>query len=331
VAECLAVVAEAGQFCQLPSIGCGTAPRRSDGSETNPRLDYGDLIIRTLGGWLKDLWRKTCELLWKYPVLWLPVLVADLGTSLLSLPRYWAIHSMVTEELERHQLDIAGTRSASVSFFLGAPFTWGTHFIDLCLFTLAFVTTAELVRMALRNERPKISFAAQSLRVKALSVFGFSLKVLGPCLIALIFSGYLQSWFATVIDPNFFATTVTMVDYLVFCVVRSAIAYVVTPSAVRLLRDEGFSSINAREKRLARGFGILAVLVSAVISVICAPAVPPLVRGAQLFGARLAFTEALLSFCVALPYAPLFVTLALIAFKEDTTHDVVGEASLESL
>lgn len=283
------------------------------------------------GGWLKDLWRKTRELFGKYPVLWLPVLVADLVKFLLEFPRHWMTRSVVRIVVEPHHSvlgttpDPASRSSVFWASVMSAPFTWDTYFIDICLYTAAFVVTAALVRMALQNQQPKIAAGLRSLTSKILSGLGLSLKVFVLYVIAAMYFGFLLTVLSKIIDPRSFPSTVPI---LASVIVGFLVAYFIAPCAVRLLLTKDSPSLVAKTHWTARAFAILAMLASVLLSVFCQRAELSLMRdGSYLFGAARLITDAGASLLTVLPYIPLFVVLSLIAFRGSATNDMIDMTS----
>lgn len=111
---------------------------------------------------MEELWRKLSELMVQRPLLWLPVLVADLLAFLIGLgSKAWVGH-ILARQLETRS--VLGGPAMSVHLNASAvqravqavtPIEWGASLLRLLLYTLAFLMTVALVRaFRARNERP---------------------------------------------------------------------------------------------------------------------------------------------------------------------------------
>jgi hypothetical protein len=264
---------------------------------------------------MRELWHKTTELFWENPVLWLPVVCADLlafcFTRLQKLLTWQLInffllsHSALTGQaipsVDKHAVIMKAT-------ILGGPFVWGTYFLNTCLYTAAFVVTATLVRTLEQHLQPDLPLALGSLRSRSRRILVVSIKLLA--LYALAGLLLIQT------------TTLTQkwklpVTYLIPCfLVLSAVsfAYCMAPSGVSLLRDAQSRSVTPKYIAWGRSISILMVLASFAIGYFV-----PIVERSLFASAFLArgfprlIIEAIASSAAAFPYVLLFISLALIA------------------
>src|ERR1700758_3218004 len=110
---------------------------------------------------VRQVWRETVELFWEYPVLWLPVLGADLISFFLTRLQKYVSHALIYHLLLGPASVFGDTRSLSgpssngVVFkaaLLGDTLQWSTHFAQIILYTIALFMTAALVRGTSRHE-----------------------------------------------------------------------------------------------------------------------------------------------------------------------------------
>ena len=134
---------------------------------------------------MQDLWRKTAELSREHPILWLPLVCVGLidislqwfkkaGTSAI-------VHSLTTGHSvlggEVPTSNVNSTILAKVALLSG-PLTWGSIFVQIFVYTAAFVLTAAWVAMILRGEEPSPASAQPTLMRSFRSSLFFSAKLL---------------------------------------------------------------------------------------------------------------------------------------------------------
>jgi hypothetical protein len=265
---------------------------------------------------MRDLWRKTTALFWESPILWLPVVCADLlafcFTRVQKLLTWQLINSFLLghSALTGQAIPPVDQRAVIIkAAILGGPFVWGTYFLNTCLYTAAFVITATLVRTLEQHLRPDLPLVLLGSRTRRILVLSIKLLALWALAVALIVptTTLAQKW-------KFPAT------YLAPCFVVLAsvsIAYCMAPSGISLLRDAQSRSVTAEYITWGRSFSILMVLASLAVGYFVPMverslfASPFLVRGIP----RL-IIEAIASSVTAFPYVLLFISLSLIATND---------------
>jgi hypothetical protein len=264
---------------------------------------------------MRELWHKTTALFWENPVLWLPVVCADLlafcFTQLQKLLTWQLInsfllsHSALTgqaiQPVDRHAVIVKAA-------ILGGSFVWGTYFLNTCLYTAAFVVTATLVRTLEQHLRPDLPLVLGSLRSRSRRMLVVSIKLLALYALA----GLLLIQATTLAQKWALPATYLIPCFLVLATV--SFAYCMAPSGISLLRNAQSRSVTHEYITWGRSFSILMVLASFAIGYF-APMVerslfasPLLARGFP----RL-MIEAIASSVAAFPYVLLFISLALIA------------------
>ncbi len=268
---------------------------------------------------MEELWRKLTELMVARPLLWLPVLAADLVAFLLGLGgKAWLSHILI-KRLETHSVlggpaVMAPLNAAAVQGAVQAvaPIEWGASLLRLLLYTLAFLATAALVRaFRARNENPMGEIAAvlrsnfkdilpvagTALLVYLITSFGA--RFVGNLLIqhghkAILQSGaYVGGWFGLI------------VGLITICL----LSLLVAPVAVQALSRRPLDSEHRRQAQiLAFSLGLGAIVLGRFVdaNLVTLRHASPLAR------ALLGMTG---SWIAALPYAILFAGLGMLAIK----------------
>lgn len=282
---------------------------------------------------MQVIWRKTIDIFWQHPALWLPVVFADAIVFCLKWLQRDAIHRIVMWLAETHsvlgevQYRTDGRWFRAKVFLLTLPITWGTYFVSILLYVVALIVVNGVLAAASESGRLPVWAWLDVPRPRYLSVLLLCLKTLALCAVSLgIFFG-LTSLLQTVhlrevmINPVF--------TYGITALLGTGIAYVISPAAVTILRADLSHPLTTLEASRARVAAALAVAGSVVISLFVQHAGQSLLDKPQhLNGVMLHGIELLSSLLSALPYIPLFIALSLIASNKDseTTAAPIVEA-----
>jgi hypothetical protein len=270
---------------------------------------------------MQTLWRKTSELFWQHPVLWLPILIAAILQFLLLKIQQLMSQKIVAFFAEGARSVLGGPAEPSSDPYhammkaglFAVPLSIGIYLLNICLYVTALLVVARLVQASLAgdalNLRSAIGGTIQTCRR---SVLGISLKILA----AFVF-GFLL--FVQVFQRFTPSTTISgrNVGYT-FAIILSVIAgYILTPAVMRILLS--FRPISATDLSRARWTVILGVVVSIVIGLFAQ-------RAELSFFTASTYPSALQQWLMqivgelftALPYVPLSIALSLIAFGQHT-------------
>ncbi len=268
---------------------------------------------------MEELWRKLTELMVGRPLLWLPVLVADLLAFFVGLgSKAWLYHLLLNRLETRSVLGgppVAVPRSAFAvqsAMQIAAPIQWGANLLRLLLYTLAFLATVALVRaFRARSEKPaaEIVSVLRAQFMNVLPVTGTALlvylvtaaltKLLSDSLVkhghrAILLSGpAIGGWFGLVIG--------------IFTV--ALLALLVAPAAIQALARRPLDALHRRQAQLltfSLGFAALVLGRFVEANLLTLRGASPVAR------ALLGITG---SWIAALPYAILFAGLGLLAIK----------------
>ena len=261
-----------------------------------------------------ELWQNVSGLMVKRPILWLPVLLADLLGLLASLGRGALLRAIVLHQLQyrsvlggaptRTQLSAAAMQQTNMLAF---AVTWSSYLLRMLLYAAAFVITAALVRgFAARMEHPlpEVGVALRrhagsivSLSLRALALYAAAAALFGAAANSLSKHGH-----KAVLAGHWFEGAAGVL-------LLAALAFVLPPLALRALAGR---SPSQTLKQNAQLFTFLLGLVALAIAYFVNANIRT-VRGGAPFSRFL--LEMSGSWIVALPYAILFAGLGLLALR----------------
>ncbi len=280
---------------------------------------------------MKDLWRKTTELFWEYPILWLPVICADLAEFFLRWLQKAASRKIVNAVMTQHSVLGGNFPNGALdpgvihkAVLLTAPLLWGTYFVSIALFSAAFVVTSASVCGARQHQKPDMMAALWSLKGNFRGVLAFSLKFLGLyALVAFLTSLLPIDFFKALfqlphVTPLLFGSSLA----LVFSV---SIAWLMTPVAMRLLQGTDTPDDNADRTKLGRVCAMATAAAVMTFSYCVESAIHTMS-----FTSSKEFTIVNLvgSLIVSSPYLLLFIALSLLMMNKP--KDAADEAALET-
>lgn len=280
---------------------------------------------------MRDIWRKTARLFWERPVLWVPVLCADfLGFWLLWFQRL-AAKKLIIWLLFKHST-LGGSLVPRYSMpgltllgvLIGGPLEWGSFFLDIGFYTMAFVMTGVMVGMISQESIPDFSLAFHVARLRLRRILGFSLKLILLCAVWLALIAVASTKFSDrprPISGYLFGFGMGAVGFLIA-------AYCLTPSALLLLRDAP-SRLERRESALwGRGFSIATAIAVSAIAYFAGVAERSFLASTNFAGdiPQLILNLAV-SLLAAFPYIALFIALSLIEASDTKEPELVSVAS----
>lgn len=261
---------------------------------------------------MADLWRSVLEIMGKRPSVWLPVLLADLLGFFVNLGKVTLLRSVIRNRLEYHsalggaplrgQVTASAMHSATT---LALVIDWSSYLIRLLLYACALMATAALVNsFRERLKRPWAEIPA-ALRSYTGGIFSLSLRALAVYGAAAL----LFAWLGNLLLNHGHKAWVTrgwLENIVTVCVILT-LALVLAPVAVQVLAKRyAPSRLKQQAQTLAVSLGLIAVALGTFIA-----ANMRTVRGGPSVGRTL--LELTGSWIVALPYAVLFVGLAVLA------------------
>ncbi len=269
---------------------------------------------------MEELWQQTSELLWQRPLLWLPVLWADLLGFLAAVGSTALMRSVLLSRLQYHSVlggpAMPGPLSPAVvhrANLIAALITLPANYLRLLLYAVALVVTVALARAYRERESNLFAGIAPALSRHAGAIVSLSLRALA------IFGGLalVSSWIGeSLVAHGHRAVLVGGWLDLVTGVVRVALlAFLLTPVAIHLLA--GRAAPPQRRTHLQ-----LFAFVLGTVALLLGKFTTENLRAARIASvpARYAL-EFTASWIVALPYAVFFVALALVVMKTAAESD----------
>jgi hypothetical protein len=273
---------------------------------------------------VRQVWRETTALFWEHPVLWLPILGADLFSFFLTSVRKQIAHLVIYRLVLDVPSVLGGARRlpdpgdpSSHGFILkaavvGALFDWSAHFIQIVLYTIALFMVVALVRNI--QQRTKLPFlpAIQFVRLKWTPIFALSLRLLGLVVMLAILLGSIAMTIARYALPEPYIS-----GYVFGCIGFCTIAYLIVPVAMGQIAVDNGHTLAAERIRQGRVFALAMVITSSVLGYFL-PYVAGSFEKEPIFHNAYAVTalSVIGSLLTAAPYIVLFISLTLIVDNE---------------
>lgn len=265
---------------------------------------------------MRNLFRQACFLFWQYPRLWLPVLVADVASYSVNQARASVSHQIVLWIYRRH-LDNPAYNTSAVreTVLLAAPLQWGGYFLSICMYTLALLlTSAALYRI---TQTGSADFRSPTLwtRSSLENIARFSAKLLVLCfsftVLFLPISLVLAKWGFAPQSPLF--------GYACAIVAGACTAWLITPSALRLIQTSESGHFSADQLRIGRLVAVLGVIASNALGAALTQAHLSLWDGWQDHAGTVMYVIGVIKSAIgATPYILIFITLFLVANPESS-------------
>lgn len=277
---------------------------------------------------MKELWQKTFELLRAHRVLWAPYVIAELVAFSLIRLRRMAVYPMMKWLSTTTTQSVLGGKSETMNvdrgysrtILLNGLLTNGTHYVNVCLLTLALVLTAILVLAFLRGKEPDQSSVMAALRPYTRGILLFALKfciAFGVLTAVIVWPlVYLTTQF---LHPSRMISSL-LVDGWSFLAV-GCIAWIMAPLAVGLLRPLSTPPADVGQKKKARYFALLTLLATSILQFFV-NRIDSHVQVSSEMGTTA--ISALATLVINAPVAMLFTAFALIA------ADQVAEGEIRS-
>jgi hypothetical protein len=216
---------------------------------------------------MKELLNRAIELSRRHIFLWGPCSVAGILTLAMGRLQKVEIRRLLEFLTTQHSVlggtvhstDLAQAQHRAMMIIY--PLDFLKEFLEVCLFVAALVTTKNMVQMLIEERRPSMIAAVRD----ALPQFGeallFSLKYFG--LLAVLGGAFLVLGNSPLIPERFFHDEPALsmaLFYISSLAVEACLAWLLMPTAIRLLRPPGYPTVSAKERKVGT---ILAVITSA--------------------------------------------------------------------
>ncbi|WP_146072151.1 hypothetical protein [Bryocella elongata] len=265
-------------------------------------------------------WADASDLFFRRPLLWVPVLVADLIGSLLNIGQGALMHAIAMHRMQFHSA-LGGTvatkgltmQAAQQLYIYAIALGWTTNFVRILLYVSAFVLTAGLVWTAGRRNSWNGAVAALSARVNGATLL--ALRALALYAAAAVGNTYLTRYLL-VANPALLHSIWFRLGLA--AVVVALQVGVLSNAALKVLTEKTPTEHGARSARLmALVLGFVALAMGFFIGQSSA-----IVRSAT--EEKRLVLEVLASLLTAVPYILMFLGYAVIAATE-RSESVDGE------
>jgi hypothetical protein len=277
---------------------------------------------------MKELWKWTFELFRKHIILWVPCSIA--GILMLAVGRlrkaeiHWLLgffgtrHSALGGLVPSAEPAQAQHRAMMVLYPLG----FLIHLLEVCLFVVALTTTMSLVQMVLEEKMPDMVAAVRKIVPRWREVLLFSLKYMAVLAVVV---GLLVVLPASSLTPERFHEFVLSKVFIDVSglVGEGCLAWLLMPTAIRLLRPLGSPIISAQERTTGTVFAVTASAGSLVLQFLVGKAEIALMLDNQWQGDAIAVVNTVI---INMPQVLLFIALALLAMQrvEQEAQPVAG-------
>ena len=285
---------------------------------------------------MRTLWRTTTHLFWQYPILWLPAFLADLTAYCLRSFQAWMTHAVINNLVAGHSV-LSNTPEPLNT----VPVAWSIVFatsrlvvelLNFSFYAIAMIALSILIPALIAQAKTrwqKILFAVKQLRVQILL---FSMKIFGMLLIAAFLDTELMMYLPRLHVLPMSSTFGDMRDQNIalIALLFAAIAWLIAPSAVALLRPPESPPNDTNSLRHARTFAAVSVVATVALyqlATIARPSFTPLLTTP--FSAHIFW--AIASAISAIPYIPLFIALYLIANPNTRVADSAEAEPVERM
>jgi hypothetical protein len=184
------------------------------------------------------------------------------------------------------------------------------QFLEICLFVVALATTKSLVKMILDAQRPDMIAAVKGLVPKYREILLFSLKYMA----VMAFFGGVLLLASYVLTPEHFKEIAVSKIFLSAygLVAEGCLAWLLVPSAIRLLRQPGSYAVSMQDRQTGTIFAVAASAVSFGLEYLVGKAESMLILDNQWESDAIAAANSVI---VNTPQILLFIALALMAIQ----------------
>lgn len=271
---------------------------------------------------MRELWRGSLELLRRHPVLLLPLACASLSSYSLTSLRKFLWHRIVASLTTSHSV-LGGTvpvydpdyRLIHKAAAISAPIGYSINFAIACGYTLAFFCSAMLVSSTLTDARCDSGGVLKSVRArwKPILIFTLKLFILAELAVPIITIAMLKLLDAAHRRGLLGSQLANVESILAY----SLMAWLLIPSAIRLVAKNPKISVPPNLKRTAFYTAVLAEAASLAINLLLPAAATAIARS---FGPDEWLWQFVLwpaaTIAGDLPLAFLWATLALVAYQD---------------
>ena len=262
------------------------------------------------------LWKRTFDLFRTHILLWVPCSTAGILMIALGKLRRAEIHWLFG--FFGTQRSVLGGVVPTTDFshvqhqvmMVMYPQWTLIQLFEISFFVMALVTTKNLVKMVLESQRPEMLAAVKGLASEYREILLFSLKYMAAMA---FFGGILISASYVLTREQFESIALSRVSVSVYGIAGDAsFAWLLVPSAIRLLRRPDIYPVSTREKQTGTIFAVAASAVTLGLGFLVGHAESALILHNQLGWDAIAAANSVI---VNMPQILLFIALALMAIQ----------------
>ena len=261
---------------------------------------------------MKELWRRTVELIRRYPVLWLPAIWAGCLSYGWAHLRLILLHDVFPAVMKQQSVlggSVSDTSPGRVGafFLLSVVNTNILQYADVCGYVVALLMIAKMLGRLTANEPSGAPYADISIASRWEGVLWIALVTY----VVALGMGAVAMWPVAYYAGSVHHPSIASRPYVVTLAILplyAVLAYFVTPMALRLLARSGKNAIGYEERSLGRLSSLLACAAIATLSFIQLSTPKPFGLNA-LETALIGLFWAVL---ISLPYTPLFIAVSLL-------------------
>lgn len=265
-----------------------------------------------------EFWRKASDLFWGKPLLWLPVLVADLLGSGIDAGQKAIVRAVVLSKMEYHSalggtvqhvpLTAAAVQQATQ---IAIPLQWTSNFLRILLYAVALVLTCGMVRELLSRSQEMWKPAA-ALEGRWGGILGVTLRVLALTVLFTVLYGWAGRWLLA----HGYKGVVASPWYHLGCAVllMLLLAWAVAVTALQMVSNGSISEAGGRQATI---MAFLLGLASLALSFFVEQSAPAL---AHMPDGRRIPLQMLASLLTAVPYILMFLGFGVLAVQQDRTR-----------
>jgi hypothetical protein len=265
---------------------------------------------------MKKLWKRTFELFRTHIHLWVPCSIA--GILMIALGRMqkaeirWLFgifgtqHSVLGGVAPSTDLSQVQHQVMMVMYPQGLL----RQLLEVCFFVAALATTKSLVKMILEAQRPDMVAAVKGIVPEYREILLFSLKYMA---VTALFGGALLLASYVLTPEHFQKIAFSKLFVSVYGLVgEGCLAWLLVPSAIRLLRRPGSHTVSTRDRQTGTIFAVAASAVTFGLEFLVGKAESTIILDNQWESDAIAVANSVI---VNTPQILLFIALALLAMQ----------------
>jgi hypothetical protein len=266
---------------------------------------------------MKELWNRTFELFRRHFALWVPCSTAVILVFLLGrLQRAWA-YWLMTFLSTQHSVFGGESQSADIALvqqramMIGFPIGLVEHSAEISFFVMALVVTNNLVQKIIQEQTPDTATAIREIASRFREILVFTFKYMTVMALFMGLSAVLAT--SSLTPERFHAVALSKTFLYSFgLLVEICLAWLLVPSAIRLLRPPDSPKISIQGRKFGTYFAVLTSAAAVLLQFLIHKA-----EATVILDNRWEFEAATVinTLVINVPQIFLFIALALLAIQ----------------